>query len=98
MATLEPLFHWSIPTPYPLTPEVIADARARGLSARLLRVLSRRGPVDAAALAARFDAPESALHDPWLLPDAERAVARVRARGGRSGNASSSWVTSTRTG
>ncbi len=79
MASLEPLFHWSIPTPYPLSPEIIADARARGLSARLMRVLSRRGPVDAVALAARFDAPESALHDPRLLPDAERAVARVQA-------------------
>jgi len=79
MATLEPLYHWSVPTPYPLSDEVIADARGRGLSARLLRVLSRRGPVDAAALAARFDAPETALHDPQLLPDADRAVRRVQA-------------------
>ena len=31
------------------------------------------------ALAARFDAPESALHDPGALPDADRAVARVDA-------------------
>jgi len=79
MATLEPLYHWSVPTPYPLSDEVIADARWRGLSARLLRVLSRRGPVDAAALAARFDAPETALHDPQLLPEADRAVRRVQA-------------------
>ncbi len=79
MTTLEPLYHWSVPTPYPLSDEVIADARGRGLSARLLRVLSRRGPVDAAALAARFDAPETALNDPRLLPDAERAVRRVQA-------------------
>jgi single-stranded-DNA-specific exonuclease len=79
MAVPAPLFHWSIPTPYPLAPDVIADARARGLSARLLRVLSRRSPVDHAALAARFDAPESALNDPRSLPDADRAMARVRA-------------------
>ncbi len=79
MAVPAPLFHWSIPTPYPLAPDVIADARARGLSARLLRVLSRRSPVDRAALAARFDAPESALNDPRSLPDADRTVARVRA-------------------
>ncbi len=79
MAMLEPLYHWSVPTPYPLSDAVIADARGRGLSARLLRVLSRRGPVDAAALAARFDAPETALNDPRLLPDAERAVGRVQA-------------------
>jgi single-stranded-DNA-specific exonuclease len=79
MPALEPLYHWSLPTPYPLSVEVVADARARGLSARLLRVLSRRSPVDPAALAARFDAPESALHDPRLLPDADRALARVRA-------------------
>ena len=79
MAMLEPLYHWSVPTPFPLSDEVIADARARGLSARLMRVLSRRGPVDTAALAARFDAPESALNDPRLLPDADRALARVDA-------------------
>ncbi len=79
MTNLQPAYHWSIPVAYPLSDEVIADARARGLSARLLRVLSRRGPVDHAALAARFDAPESALIDPGLLPDADRASARVGA-------------------
>ncbi len=79
MTDLRPLFHWSLPTPYPVSDEAIADARARGLSARLVRVLSRRAPVDKAALAARFDAPESALNDPRALPDADRAVARVDA-------------------
>ncbi len=77
MATLEPLVHWSIPEPHPLADDVIADARARGLSARLLRVLSRRGPVDAGTLAARFDPPESALLDPRLLPDADIVRSRV---------------------
>ena len=95
MAMLEPLFHWSVPTPYPLSDEVIADARARGLSARLMRVLSRRGPVDSAALAARFDAPESALNDPGLLPDADRARARVADRGRGTANGCWSWATST---
>lgn len=78
MHALVPRSLWSIPTPFPLSPEVIADARRRGLSARLLRVLSRRGPVDLAGLAARFDPPEASLHDPGLLPDAARALDRVR--------------------
>jgi single-stranded-DNA-specific exonuclease len=78
MPTLEPRFHWTLPRPWPVTAETIAAARARGLSARAVRVLSRRGPIDAAGVAARFDEPSGALIDPHLLPDAERALARVR--------------------
>src|SRR4029079_3105132 len=78
MPTLEPRFHWTLPRPWPVTPETIAAARERGLSARAVRVLSRRGPIDPAGIAARFDEPSSALLDPRLLPDADRAVARVR--------------------
>jgi single-stranded-DNA-specific exonuclease len=78
MPPLEPRFHWTLPRPWPLSAETIAAARDRGLSARLVRVLTRRGPVDAAGIAARFDEPAGALLDPRLLPDAQRALERVR--------------------
>jgi single-stranded-DNA-specific exonuclease len=79
-----PYYRWMVPPAHPVSNATIEDARRRGLSARALRVLSRRGPVDAAELASRFDAPESGLHDPGLLPDAEVVLARV-AQAQRSG-------------
>ena len=57
MSALTPHYHWIVPAPHPLSEATIADARRRGLSARALRVLSRRGPVEPADLAARFDPP-----------------------------------------
>jgi single-stranded-DNA-specific exonuclease len=77
MSALTPHHHWVVPAPHPVSDAAIADARRRGLSARALRVLSRRGPVEPADLAARFDPPELGLHDPALLPDAGRVVARI---------------------
>lgn len=78
MPAIEPRFHWTLPRPWPLSAETIAAARERGLSARLVRVLTRRGPVDEAGIAARFDEPTAALLDPRLLPDAQHALDRVR--------------------
>lgn len=85
MPELTPHYHWILPAPHPLTPATIDDARRRGLSARALRVLSRRGSVDPAELASRFDEPETGLHDPALLPDAALVrdrIGQVRAAGG----------------
>ena len=42
-------------------------------------MLARRGITDSAGLRAVIDPPETCLHDPMLLPDAERFCARVRA-------------------
>ena len=78
MDELRAHYHWVLPGAHPLTSDTIAAARRFGLSARAVRVLSRRGPLDRAALAARFDEPEAGLHDPALLPDAGPALARVR--------------------
>ena len=64
MPALTPHFHWVVPEAQPVSAATIADAKRRGLSARALRVLSRRGPVDPAELASRFDAAEAGLHDP----------------------------------
>jgi single-stranded-DNA-specific exonuclease len=82
MAELRPHYHWIVPPAQPLSAATIEDARRRGLSARALRVLSRRGPVDPDELASRFDEPEAGLHDPELLPDAAVVRARIeQARG-----------------
>jgi single-stranded-DNA-specific exonuclease len=77
MTELSPRYHWVVPQAHPLSEATIEDAKRRGLSARALRVLSRRGAVDPAELASRFDAPEAGLHDPSLLPDAALVRARV---------------------
>jgi single-stranded-DNA-specific exonuclease len=81
MSELAPSHHWVLPPAHAVDAATIEDARRRGLSARVLRILSRRGPVDAARLRSLFDAPEAGLHDPALLPDASRVqevIARAR--------------------
>lgn len=77
MTDLLPRYHWLVGEPAPVAADAVSDARERGLSPWLVRVLSRRGPVTPASLAARFDDPEASLHDPRLLPDAARFLARV---------------------
>lgn len=79
MPPLTPHYLWVVPEAHPISEATIVDAKRRGLSARAVRVLSRRGPVDPAELASRFDAPEAGLHDPGLLPDAATVQARVTA-------------------
>jgi len=75
-----------------LVPSVAVDAACerlaveRGISPRMVALLSTRGVATAPDLA-RFLAPaEEGLHDPWLLPDAGAALSRValaRERGER---------------
>lgn len=77
MRPLLPRHPWALPAPHPLDAAAIDAARARGLTGRLTRILTRRGPVTEATLAACFDDPRAALHDPALLPDAEACRARV---------------------
>ncbi|MEO7118689.1 MAG: DHH family phosphoesterase, partial [Candidatus Limnocylindrales bacterium] len=72
-----PRYRWILPDHGDPTPELFEAARGRDLSRRLLGVLATRGHRDAAALQALFDEPASVLHDPWLLPDADRFLARV---------------------
>ena len=81
MPELTPHYHWVIPEAHPVSEATIEDAKRRGISARALRVLTRRGPVDPAELASRFDAPADGLHDPTLLPDALAMRERVAAAG-----------------
>jgi single-stranded-DNA-specific exonuclease len=79
MSALSPHHHWVLPPAHPVSEASIADAKRRGLSARALRVLSRRGPVEPDDLSALFDPPAQGLHDPARLPDAAVALARVAA-------------------
>jgi single-stranded-DNA-specific exonuclease len=69
---------WTFPTAVDVQPEIAAEAARAGLSSRAVEVLVRRGLLDAAELRAFLAEPESALHDPRLLPDADRFVARIR--------------------
>jgi single-stranded-DNA-specific exonuclease len=69
---------WTFPTAVDVEPEIAAEAARAGLSLRAVEVLVRRGLLDAAELRAFLAEPESALHDPRLLPDADRFLARIR--------------------
>lgn len=78
---LEPRFLWSFPETSPIDPELVTAALERGIAERITGLLARRGVVDVAGLAAWFSDPLDGLHDPRLLPDADRARERlVRAR------------------
>jgi single-stranded-DNA-specific exonuclease len=83
---IESLFRWVGPSAVVVDPACLAAARDLGISARLLPMLAARGVSTAAELRAFLAAPEEALHDPRLLPDAEAALSRVtlaRSRGER---------------
>ena len=85
-AVLEPRFRWSFPDTREIAPELVDAALGRGIGERMTGLLARRGVTDADGLAAWFAEPLDGLHDPSLLPDADRLVARLalaRERGER---------------
>jgi single-stranded-DNA-specific exonuclease len=79
---LEPRFRWTFPEPdATVDPALAAAALELGLAERMTGLLARRGVLDTAGLAAWFAEPLSGLHDPALLPDADRVLERLtRAR------------------
>jgi single-stranded-DNA-specific exonuclease len=78
---LEPRFRWSFPEARAIDPELLTAGLERGLGERTTGLLARRGVSGAAELAAWFGDPLDGLHDPRLLPDADRFLARLtRAR------------------
>jgi single-stranded-DNA-specific exonuclease len=74
---LEPRFRWSFPEARALDPELLTAGLERGLAERTTGLLARRGVSGAAELAAWFGDPLAGLHDPRLLPDADRFLARL---------------------
>jgi single-stranded-DNA-specific exonuclease len=77
MAGPVPTQPWRLPETRPLDADFAAEGARRGLTERTLHILAARGhrsPIDLAAL---YDPPATALHDPWLLPDAAVVQARV---------------------
>ena len=84
---IEPRHRWVFPDPLRVSPEFRAAAREQGMGTFAATVLARRGVADPAALAAFLGPAVAGLHDPRLLPDADRLLARVsaaRARGERT--------------
>jgi single-stranded-DNA-specific exonuclease len=78
---LEPRFRWTFPEPTVTDPALLEAGVARGLSHRTIGLLARRGVTLPSDLDGWFAEPLDALHDPALLPDADRFLARIdRAR------------------
>jgi single-stranded-DNA-specific exonuclease len=73
---LVPRYRWRYPDRAPLDEAFVAAVASHGGSALLARVLGRRG-VGMDELEAFFGPPSAGLHDPGLLPDAEKVVERV---------------------
>jgi single-stranded-DNA-specific exonuclease len=74
---LEPRFIWHLPAPATLDPALIAAGAAQRVSARLVEILAGRG-IDTIALLEGYLGPaEAELHDPHLLPDADRLLDRL---------------------
>ena len=74
---LEPRFRWSFPQTHPIDSDLLTAALDHGLAERMTGLLARRGVLDRDGLVAWFAEPLAGLHDPRLLPDAERVVDRL---------------------
>ncbi len=83
MGVLEPRYRWCLPVASP-SPELLAAGHALGITDRLVGILAGRGVDMPGELEGYLGAPEDGLHDPRLLPDADRLLARIRrAQAGR---------------
>jgi single-stranded-DNA-specific exonuclease len=84
---LEPSYRWRIRPSVDLTPQLLEAAGRLGMSARLAGVLAARGTNTVDDLALFVASPESGLHDPALLPDADvvqRRIGEAAERGERA--------------
>ena len=75
---LAPRFAWHLPSPTALDPLLVARASAWGVSERLAGILAGRGIDSPAELDAYLGPALAGLHDPRLLPDADRLLDRLR--------------------
>ena len=76
---LEPRFRWSFPEPRSIDPDLLTAAIERGIAERMTGLLARRGVTGKLDLEAWFADPLAGLHDPRLLPDADRLLDRLTA-------------------
>ncbi|MEJ7748457.1 MAG: single-stranded-DNA-specific exonuclease RecJ [Candidatus Limnocylindrales bacterium] len=74
---LEPRFRWDFPIDSNLDQAFVDAGVARGLARRMTALLARRGLTRPDELDAWFADPLEGLHDPSLLPDADRALERL---------------------
>ena len=81
---LEPRFRWSFPEPRTIDPDLLTAAIERGIAERMTGLLARRGVTGRLDLEAWFADPLAGLHDPRLLPDADRLLDRLTAARDRS--------------
>src|SRR6478672_13932860 len=78
---IEPRFAWRLTDAVAPTAELLESGNRLGLGSRAIGLLASRGIGTADEMDAFFAAPETALHDPRLLPDAGVFLERlVRAR------------------
>ena len=75
---IEPRFRWRLPAPVERSASFAAAALEAGFSERIAGLLVARGVADPAALAAFTALVGEGLHDPRLLPDADRLLARFQ--------------------
>jgi single-stranded-DNA-specific exonuclease len=76
---IEPRFAWRVAQTVTPPPDLVAAGRAHGLGDRTIGLLAARGIATSVELAAFLGEPLPSLHDPGLLPDAERFAARIAA-------------------
>ncbi|HEY7937220.1 MAG TPA: single-stranded-DNA-specific exonuclease RecJ [Candidatus Limnocylindrales bacterium] len=74
---LEPRFAWHLPAPLELDPALVAEGAERGVSERLVGILAGRGIATVAELEGYLGPALAGLHDPALLPDADRLLERL---------------------
>ncbi len=75
---VEARFRWTFPDVAPPPAGLAAAAEQAGISPRLVALLARRGVRTPDDLAAWFGEPLAGLHDPALLPDADRLLERLQ--------------------
>ena len=78
---IEPRFAWRVAQSVTPPPDLVAAGRALGLGDRAIGLLASRGIGTADELAAFLGEPLRGLHDPALLPDADRFLARIQKAG-----------------
>ncbi len=78
---IEPRYRWLFPESIAIDPAVREAGERHGIDERVTSLLARRGLLDGPAFDAFFADPLDGLHDPRLLPDADRFAGRIgRAR------------------